>query len=158
MPDGLFDVAPEPGDGEEQFINDIPVCARDVRGAETAARAWEIADGSFPVRMIQARYLCGVKAIDAIKARESDLREIVLAGDTAKNPGPVMRAKLCREMFGKEAGVSARIKLNKEPAFNYDAEVAAAIASAAATKSFRSVRSVSPPGHRPGLGPPPKPR
>jgi hypothetical protein len=50
---------------EEQFVSDVPVCARDVKGAEAAARAWTTADQMEPVRMIQARYVCGVKAVDA---------------------------------------------------------------------------------------------
>lgn len=54
---------------DAEFISDVPVCARNIQGAEAAARAWTVADDMIPGRVVQARYICGVKAVDTSDTR-----------------------------------------------------------------------------------------
>jgi hypothetical protein len=63
-----------------------------------------------------------LKAMAAIRANDADLREVVLAGMEASQP--LKEAKMNRELFGKEANVAAKIKLDAKPQFDYAAAVA----------------------------------
>jgi hypothetical protein len=57
-----------PGSMEgEEYVSEVPVCARDLKGAEEAARQWTLADDMVPGRVIQSRYVCGVKACSNIE-------------------------------------------------------------------------------------------
>lgn len=77
-------------------------------------------DGSLSLVVTGESY---IRAAKTLLTNEAELREVVLAGEKAKAK---THAKLCREMIGTEAGITAKIKLNNKPAFDYAAEVAAA--------------------------------
>jgi hypothetical protein len=64
-------------DADDQgYISDVEVCARDVAGAEAAARKWVVDDGMIPLRVVQIRYICGVRAVNT-EATKGDHNERV---------------------------------------------------------------------------------